>query len=99
MGRTDKRRTRMVVALSAAILLAGALVWTSFTASSQAISPTALAAAAPSGGAYQLTGKVAPGSRRHGDTLFFRVRDRDGRGSVPVHYHGSVPDPFRTGRE
>jgi cytochrome c-type biogenesis protein CcmE len=89
----------MVVALGAAILLAGALVWTSFTASSQAVSPTALAASASSGRAFQLTGKVAPGYRRAGDTLFFRVRDRDGRGSVPVRYRGAVPDPFRTGRE
>jgi cytochrome c-type biogenesis protein CcmE len=27
------------------------------------------------------------------------VRDRDGTTSVPVAYTGSVPDPFREGRE
>ena len=29
----------------------------------------------------------------------FRVRDRDGTASVPVSYTGTVPDPFREGRE
>ena len=29
----------------------------------------------------------------------FRVRDRNGRASVPVSYVGTVPDPFRDGRE
>ena len=29
----------------------------------------------------------------------FRVRDRNGRASVPVRYVGAVPDPFRNGRE
>ena len=31
--------------------------------------------------------------------LVFRVRDRNGSKSVPVHYRGAVPDPFREGRE
>ncbi len=43
---------------------------------------------------------MVDGSIRHeGDTLLFRVRDRDGTASVPVAYTGSVPDPFRDGRE
>jgi cytochrome c-type biogenesis protein CcmE len=29
----------------------------------------------------------------------FRVRERAGSASVPVRYQGSVPDPFREGRE
>ena len=33
------------------------------------------------------------------DALLFRVRDRTGTASVPVRYTGSVPDPFRDGRE
>jgi cytochrome c-type biogenesis protein CcmE len=90
----------MVVALAAAVVLAAALVWTSFTASSQAVSPSGLmAAAAAAGRSYQLTGTVLPGYRREGRTLFFRVRDRAGRGSVAVRYRGEVPDPFRAGRE
>jgi cytochrome c-type biogenesis protein CcmE len=42
---------------------------------------------------------VAPGYRRAGDTLLFRVRDRAGSGSVAIRYSGEVPDPFRAGRE
>jgi cytochrome c-type biogenesis protein CcmE len=43
---------------------------------------------------------VVNGSISHrGDSLRFRVRDRDGTASVPVTYTGVVPDPFRDGRE
>src|SRR4051794_400467 len=94
-----KRRIRLVVALTAAVLLASALVYTSFSASSPAKTPSQLAAGAQAGRSYQLTGKVVPGYVRAGNTLSFRVRDRSGRASVPVRYTGTVPDPFRAGRE
>jgi cytochrome c-type biogenesis protein CcmE len=82
------------------LLLASALVYTSFSASSEARSPSQLRDAT-AGRTYQLTGRVVPGYRREGDVLVFRVRDRSGssRGSVPVRYDGAVPDPFRAGRE
>jgi len=100
MAPARKRRTRLVVALTAAVLLAGALVYTSFSASSEAVQPSALAAKADSGRTYQLTGKVVDGSiRKQGDTINFRVRDREGTTSVPVSYKLPVPDPFRDGRE
>ena len=100
MDPARKRRTRLVVALTAAVLLAGALVYTSFSASSEAVQPSALAAKADTGRTYQLTGKVVNGSiRKHGDTIDFRVRDRAGSTSVPVSYKLPVPDPFRDGRE
>ena len=100
MDPARKRRTRLVVALTAAVLLAGALVYTSFSASSEAVQPSALAAKADSGRTYQLTGKVVDGSiRKQGDTINFRVRDREGTTSVPVSYKLPVPDPFRDGRE
>src|SRR3954452_5514595 len=98
MGRTHKRRTRMVVALSAAVLLAGALVWTSFTASSQAGTPDALLKSGASGGSYELTAKFAQTPHREGQTLVFSVRDRTSWAAVQVRRRGSVPDPFRTGR-
>jgi cytochrome c-type biogenesis protein CcmE len=96
-----RRRTiRLVVALSAAILLAGALVYTSFGASSAATSPSELIRDAALGRSYQLSGTVQAGSvRRAGGALLFRVRDRRGRASVPVSYRGAVPEPFREGRE
>jgi len=99
MDPARKRTVRLVVALSAAVLLAGALAWTSFSASSEARTPAQLGAAKP-GERYQLTGKVAPGSwERKGDVHLFRVRERTGQASVPVRYQGAVPDPFREGRE
>jgi cytochrome c-type biogenesis protein CcmE len=100
MDPSRKRRIRLIVALSAAVLLAGALAYTSFSASSEARNPSQLRGVADSGRSYQLTGKVAAGSVRHsGSTLLFRVRDRNGSASVPVRYTGAVPDPFREGRE
>ena len=94
-----KRKTRFVVALSAAVLLAGALVYTSFSASSEARTPSQLLAASSPGEVYQLTGKVEPGYERRGTVTHFRIRDRAGTKSVPVTYEGTLPDPFREGRE
>ena len=100
MDPSRKRRVRLVVALGAAVLLAGALVYTSFSASSEAKKPSQLLSSATPGRSYQVTGKVVPGSIAHqGATLVFNVRDRQGTRAVPVHYTGTVPDPFRDGRE
>lgn len=88
-----------MVALGVAVLLAAGLVYTSFTASTEAKEPSQLLSAAP-GTSYDMTGKVVPGSVRHqGAGLRFRVADRDGGPSIPVTYSGTVPDPFRGGRE
>jgi len=100
MDPTRKRKLRLVLALSAAVLLAGALVYTSFTASTEASTPSDVLASAEPGRSYELTGKVAKDSvQRDGDRLKFAIRDRDGTASVPVVYEGVVPDPFREGRE
>src|SRR5918998_6469889 len=99
MDPSRKRKVRFVVALSVAVLLAGALVYTSFSASSEARTPSQLMAAAETGKVYQLTGRVEPGYKRTGTTTHFRVRDRAGSASVPVTYAGTLPDPFREGRE
>jgi cytochrome c-type biogenesis protein CcmE len=100
MDPQRKRKIRLVVALGAAVLLAGALVYTSFSASTEAKQPSDLLNTGP-GGSYDLTGKVVPGSVRHeGETIRFRVADRDNpSASIPVVYTGTVPDPFRAGRE
>jgi cytochrome c-type biogenesis protein CcmE len=99
MDPSRKRTVRLVVALTVAVLLAGALAVTSFSASSEARTPAQLTDAKP-GERYQLTGRVAEGSyERRGDVHTFRVQERKGDASVPVKYVGSVPDPFREGRE
>lgn len=100
MDPARKRKVRLVVALSAAVLLAVALVYTSFSASTEAKEPSQLLSAAP-GASYDLTGRVVKGSiERDGEALRFRVADRDDPSeSIPVTYSGTVPDPFRGGRE
>jgi len=100
MDPSRKRRLRLVIALSVAVLLAGALVYTSFSASTQASTPSDVVSSAEPGRSYELTGKVVDGSvKRDGERLRFAVRDRNGSTSVPVSYAGVVPDPFREGRE
>jgi cytochrome c-type biogenesis protein CcmE len=81
-------------------MLAGALVYTTFAGATPATTPSQLLGGARPGEWYQLTGTVMHGTlhRRRGG-LAFRVRDRGGRASVPVRYSGSVPEPFREGRE
>jgi len=97
-----KRKIRLIVALSAAVLLASALVYTSFSAATEAATPSQLLKdRVSSQRSIELTGKVAAGSvHKSGDTLRFAVADRDGTGPrIPVVYTGVVPDPFRVGRE
>ena len=98
MDPDRKRKIRLVVALSVAVLLAAGLVYTSFSASSEAKQPSELAGVS---GELDLTGKVASGSVEHqGSELRFEVADRDDpAATIPVTYSGTVPDPFREGRE
>lgn len=91
---------RLVVALTAAVVLAGALIYTSFSAASPALTPSQLLREAQPGRSYQLTGTVEKGSvHREGGVLDFGVEDRTGGAAIAVAYTGTVPDPFREGRE
>ena len=100
MNPARKRKVRLVVALTAAVVLATALIYTSFSAASPALSPSQLVRQAQPGRTYQLTGTVVAGTvRRQGAALAFSVEDRAGGTVVPVTYTGTVPDPFRAGRE
>jgi cytochrome c-type biogenesis protein CcmE len=88
-----------VTALTVALLLAGALVYTTFSAASPERIPSQLAAA-QAGQTYKLGGKVVAGSvKRTQDSMTFQVQDPKGPAKVDVSYSGSVPDPFREGRE
>lgn len=97
MNPARKRQIRLVVALSTAVLLAVALIYTSFSAANDAIEPSQLISNPD--GTYDVTGKVAMESVERGETLRFEITDRDGGEGVPVVYEGQVPDPFREGRE
>ena len=103
MNPQRKRTIRLIVALTAAVLLGGALVYTSFSGAAEARSPSQIVNAGP-GTDFKVTGKVVNGTIRRtggedGQTLHFRMRDREGDVSIPVVYKGVVPDPFRDGRE
>ena len=100
MNPARKRTVRLVVALSAAVVLASALIYTSFSAASPALTPSQLIHQAQPGRSYLLTGTVVTHSvLRSGEELNFSVADRVGGATVPVVYTGTVPDPFREGRE
>jgi cytochrome c-type biogenesis protein CcmE len=99
MDPSRKRVIRLVVASTAALLLASALVYVSFTAGEQEVTASQLLRVAKPGQSYILAGTVLPGSVRHqGQALLFRIRDPKLALSVPVRYTGIVPDPFAAGR-
>ena len=95
MDPRRKRAIRLVVALTAALLLASALVYTSFAAGRDEVTASQLLAKAKPGKSYILAGTVLANSVHHqGTALLFRVRDPKLKVSVPVRYTGIVPDPF-----
>ena len=99
MDPSRKRAIRLTVALTIALLLASALVYTSFSAGRDELTAAQLLSRAKPGQSYILAGTVLAGSVRHdGTALLFRVRDPKLRVSVPVTYRGVVPDPFAAGR-
>jgi cytochrome c-type biogenesis protein CcmE len=99
MDHDRKRQIRLVVALTAAVLLAVALIYTSFTASTETREPSDVLAAGVNGKSYQITGDVVS-AKRDGTILNFVMKDRDGGGKpLSVAYPGQVPDPFARGRE
>ena len=99
MDPSRKRAIRLTVALTAALLLASALIYTSFSAGRDELTAGQLLKVAQPGRAYLLAGTVLTGSvSRQGNILLFRVRDPKLSVSVPVRYTGIVPDPFAAGR-
>jgi cytochrome c-type biogenesis protein CcmE len=97
MDPSRKRAIRLVVALTAALLLASALVYTSFSAGRDEVTASQLLTKAAPGKSYILAGTVIS-QQRDGNALVFRVRDPKLTQSVAVRYTGIVPDPFAVGR-
>jgi cytochrome c-type biogenesis protein CcmE len=98
MDPARKRRLRLILSLTAALALTGALVYTSFSAASDEVTAGELLAKARAGRSYQLAGTVVS-ARRAGRVLVFRIRDpKRARLTARVRYTGIVPDPFRVGR-
>ena len=99
MDPSRKRAIRLTVAITAALLLASALIWTSFAAGRKELTASQLLAAAKPGQSYILAGTVLAGSvRQIGAEMLFEVRDPKLKVSVPVRYSGLVPDAFAGGR-
>jgi cytochrome c-type biogenesis protein CcmE len=99
MDPSRKRAIRLTVALTAAVLLASALIYTSFAVGRSELTASQLLHRARPGQSYILAGTVMTGSvRRDGPILLFRVRDPKLKQAVSVRYTGIVPDPFRAGR-
>jgi cytochrome c-type biogenesis protein CcmE len=94
-----KRKIRLVVALSTAVLLATALVYTSFSASTEAKSPTELLAETPTEPVEAYGKVVSEKSLPDGSREFVIADPEDEAVQVPVEYTGTVPDPFREGRD
>lgn len=90
---------RLVIALSVAAALAIFLVYTSIAGGgTPLLRPGTLAG---HNGKVSLEGTVVgkPAGDAHASAgLRFTMRDLKGRATVPVVYHGTVPDLFRTGR-
>ena len=99
MDPSRKRAIRLSVALTAAVILAVALIYTSFSAGRDELTASQLLKKAKPGTTYVLAGTVLDGSvHRRDSSLTFRVRDPKQKVSVPVSYTGTVPDPFAQGR-
>jgi cytochrome c-type biogenesis protein CcmE len=91
---------RLVVALSVAAVLAIFLLYTSIAGGgTPSLRPSQLAGHK---GKVSLVGKVVgkPAGDAHAASgLHFQLRDVQGSATVPVVYHGTVPDLFRSGRD
>ena len=99
MDPSRKRAIRLTVALSAALLLATALIYVSFNAGRDEFTASQLLEHAQPGGSYILAGRCSTARsvrtvRRCCSASVIRKQDV----AVPVRYTGVVPDPFAAGR-
>ncbi len=102
MDPDRKRRYRLIVALTAVVLLATAglyVTYSAFSGSTETKEPSQVLADGANGESAQVTGRVVS-YERDGADLEFVLEDREGNSrTLPVDYTGIVPDPFREGRE
>jgi len=100
MARSRRSPARLVIALSVSGLLAIFLIYTALHGSTPALQPSNLAGHS---GKVSLTGKVigqVKGDPHQAAGLRFRLHNINGASPIiPVVYHGSVPDLFKSGRD
>ncbi len=91
MDPEKKRKIRLVVALSVAVLLATALVYTSFSASTEAKSPSELLAEAPAGSVDAYGKVVTEETLPDGSREFVIADPEDPVEGGPGHLRGPGP--------
>jgi len=100
MARSRRSPARLVIALAIAALLAVFLVYTALSGTTPALQPSNLAGHS---GTVSLTGKVigpVKGDAHLQGGLRFKLHNINGVSpTVPIIYHGSVPDLFEVGRD
>jgi cytochrome c-type biogenesis protein CcmE len=99
---TPKKKRRLFFALAllaAGGVLAGGIVWQLGQNTMYFRSPSDVAQGQVGKGvAFRLGGLVADGSVHHGAGADVRFTVTDGKGAVPVDYHGVLPALFREGQ-
>lgn len=99
-AHSRRRPVRLVIALSTASLLTVFLIYTALAGTTPALQPSNLAGHT---GTATLTGKVVgriSGNSKTATGLHFALRDITGPSpTVPIIYHGAVPDLFESGRD
>ena len=100
MARSRRSPARLVVALAVAGVLAVFLVYTALSGTTPALQPSNLNGAT---GKVSLTGKVIgplKGDAHQAGGLQFKLHNINGVSpTIPIVYHGSVPDLFQVGRD
>ena len=100
MARSRRSPARLVVALAVAGVLAVFLVYTALSGTTPALQPSNLNG---NTGKVSLTGKVLgplKGDAHKAGGLQFKLHNINGVSpTIPVVYHGSVPDLFQVGRD
>ena len=100
MARSRRSPARLVVALAIAALLAVFLVYTALSGTTPALQPSNLAGHT---GTVSLTGKVIgplKGDAHLQGGLQFKLHNINGVSpTIPIVFHGSVPDLFKVGRD
>lgn len=100
MARSRRSPARLIVSLAVAGVLAVFLIYTALAGTTPALQPSNLAGHP---GTVSLTGKVVGRTWGNAHTsvgLHFKLHNINGASPIiPIVYHGSVPDLFKSGRD
>ena len=92
-----RRRLRWALPVLIVVACAGYLVYTATGTSAEYYQTVSEARAHPASGDVRVLGVVQEGIERSNGGLDLKFTAAEGGQSIPVVYHGSVPDIFRPG--